>query len=125
MVLLVLRDPGDNGISLEKRTFIDDALRYVKDNYMNELKLSDIAKVLSVSAEHLCREFKKATGFGFCEYLTMLRLQNAEFMLKNEPGKSVSAVAYACGFNDSNYFSYKFKKTYGVTPRFVKKRKND
>jgi AraC-like DNA-binding protein len=29
---------------------------------------------------------------------------------------SIAEVAYACGFNDSNYFSDKFKRTYGMSP---------
>ena len=49
--------------------------------------------------------------------------QKALNMLKNEPGKSVNEVAFACGFNDSNYFSYKFTKAYGVPPRSIKKLK--
>ena len=69
--------------------------------------------------------FKRVTGFGFCEYLTLLRLRRAEFMLKNEPGLSISSVAYACGFNDSNYFSHKFKLAYGKSPKELKNAKTD
>ena len=45
-----------------------------------------------------------------------------EYMLKNEPGRSVNGVAFACGFNDSNYFSYKFKKAYGKSPKKISKK---
>ena len=41
-------------------------------------------------------------------------------MLRNEPGRAVCEVAYACGFNDGNYFSYKFKEMYGVSPTRIK-----
>ena len=76
--------------------------------------------MLSVSEEHLSRTFKKEITFGFSEYITLIRLQKAEHMLKNEPSRAITEVAYACGFNDSNYFSYKFKKAYGLTPSEVR-----
>ena len=91
---------------------------------MNHISLSEMAESFSVSAEHLSRMFKKETGFGFNEYVTLVRLQRAESMLKNENGKSISEIAYACGFNDSNYFSDKFKKAYGVVPSEIRKRYN-
>jgi len=68
----------------------------------------------------LSRVFKQEVGIGFKEYLIRFRLQKAEDMLKHEPGRAVSEVAYACGFNDGNYFSYKFKEAYGVSPTKVK-----
>ena len=79
-----------------------------------------MAKKLSVSEEHLSRLFKKETTFGFSEYVTLIRLQKAEHMLKNEPSRAITDVAYACGFNYSNYFSYKFKKAYGVAPSHLR-----
>lgn len=96
--------------------FISDLIRHIQTNYMNEIRLSEMASRYSVSPEHLSRTFKKKTGFGFNEYLTLIRLQKAEYMLKEETPKSVSEIAYCCGFNDSNYFSDKFKKAYGVSP---------
>ena len=113
----------------EKRTrvetgniFVEQTVKYIQKNYMNEITLSDMARMRAVSPEHLSRTFKKETGFGFSEYLTLVRLQKAEYMLKCEPGKSVSEIAYSCGFNDSNYFSDKFKKAYGISPSRVKKK---
>ena len=98
------------------KIYITQAINYIKNNYQSAVYLSDIAKMFSVSAEHLSRVFKKETGFGFNEYLTMLRLKKAETILKNNKKISISEVAYSCGFNDSNYFSDKFKKTYGISP---------
>ncbi len=66
--------------------------------------------------------FKKETGFGFCEYLNLLRLQKAEALLKQSDNLSISLIASECGFNDSNYFSVKFKEMYGISPKKVQKR---
>lgn len=101
---------------------VEECVKNIKKNFMHQLSLSEMAKLYSVSPEHLSRIFKKETGFGFNEFITLVRLQRAEAMLKNENGKTISEIAYACGFNDSNYFSDKFKKAYGTVPSEVKKK---
>lgn len=102
--------------------YVSEAISFIKENYDRDIRLPDIAELYSVSPEHLSRVFKKETGFTFREYLNMVRLQKAEAMLKSEKKISVSEVAYKCGFNDSNYFSDKFKKIYGYPPVKVKKK---
>ena len=120
---LIIRHKEENiGVNAENKT-VEKVIEYVKKNYMHELSLSEVAEKNAVSTEHLSRVFKKEVGIGFNEYVNNLRLQRAEFMLRNEDGKSVSEVAFACGFNDSNYFSYRFKKAYGVSPISVKNKK--
>jgi len=46
-------------------------------------------------------------------------------MLRSCPNKPISEVAYVCGFNDGNYFSYKFKEVYGYSPIKIKGKKFD
>jgi AraC-like DNA-binding protein len=116
LFLVMIRNRAENGEARESGGAVESAVRYIKENYMNEVKLSSLAEKLNISPEHLSRIFKKDTGFGFSEYLTLYRLQRAEKMLFNEPGPSVGEIAYLCGFNDSNYFSYRFKERYGVPP---------
>ena len=120
---LIARHRDENMIESTENKMIEGVIAHIKKNYMHEVSLSDMAESNAVSAEHLSRAFKKEIGVGFNEYINALRLQKAEFMLKNEEGKSVSEVAFACGFNDSNYFSYRFKKLYGVPPTSIKKYK--
>ena len=102
-------------------TCVENAISYIQDNYMNKISLNDTARSCSVSGEHLSRSFKKQTGVGYNEYLSAYRLNMAKKMLINQPGLSVSDIAYHCGFNDSNYFSNLFKKTYGIPPSAIKK----
>ncbi len=96
--------------------YIEQAVLYIKAHYDRALPLAEVARHIAVSPEHLSRVFKKETGFGFSEYLTALRLQRAEAMIKENPKRRISAVAFVCGFNDSNYFSEKFKQVYGYSP---------
>ncbi len=123
LIFLLVRNANEQEDETSGSEFIEKAVKYIQKNYSQEISLSQVAEKLSVSPEHLSRTFKRETGFKFSEYLTLFRLQKAEFMLKNEPGMSVHSVAFACGFNDSNYFSYKYKKQYGVPPKKLKKLK--
>lgn len=119
LLILMIRNQPQKVIS-ENNTIVEAAIKYIQNNYMSTIRLGEVAKMLSVSEEHLSRTFKKEITFGFSEYITLIRLQKAEHMLKNEPSRAITEVAYACGFNDSNYFSYKFKKAYGVTPSQIR-----
>ena len=116
LLFLILRTAPEKTALKTGSKLIEDAINCIQESYTGEIKLTALAARLAVSPEHLSRSFKKETGFGFNEYLTLVRLKRAEYMLMHEPGLSISEVAYACGFNDSNYFSDKFKRTYGIPP---------
>ena len=125
LMFVILRHKNEHEIVTQSNDFTTTVQEYIQNNYMNDVKLSSIAEMLSVSQEHLSRVFKQELGIGFKEYLTGFRLQKAEDMLKHETGRAVSEVAYACGFNDGNYFSYKFKKAYGISPTEVRRKKEE
>ena len=99
-----------------KNAIVDNIVVFIKNSFHTDITLSAMAKEHFISSEHLSRIFKNETGFGFNEYLTLVRLQHAQNLLKHHNEMSISEVAYACGFNDSNYFSDKFKKMYGIAP---------
>ena len=123
LLFVILRHKNEHEKIVQGSNFITMVQEYVQDNYMNEVKLSALAEMLCVSQEHLSRVFKQETGMGFKDYLVRFRLKKAEEMLRHETGRAVSEVAYACGFNDGNYFSYTFKKTYGVSPTQIRRKK--
>lgn len=117
LLLALIRNENEKKNEYVNDSIVEKTVRHIQENYMNEVKLSDVSRLMNVSAEHLSRIFKKDTGFGFNEYLTLYRLKMAEYMLVNQHEKRVGEIAYSCGFNDSNYFSYKFKQRYGVSPK--------
>lgn len=101
---------------------IRQAVVYIRENFASDITLSALAEKFSVSTEHFSRMFKKETGLGFSKYLNSLRLQYAEQLLRNPEGKNITQIAGCCGFDDSNYFSKKFKEVYGVSPKKVQKK---
>lgn len=101
---------------------IEQAVSYIKENFACDITLSSLAKRFSVSPEHFSRMFKKETGLGFSKYLNSLRLQYAEQLLRSADGQNITRVAEICGFEDSNYFSKKFKEVYGTSPKKVQKK---
>ena len=116
LLLLMIRNGNEKKRETEGNAIVEKTVKYIQENYMNDVKLSAVARIMNISTEHLSRIFKKETAFGFNEYLTVYRLQRAEYILVNEPGRAIGEIAFACGFNDSNYFSYKFKRRYGISP---------
>ena len=99
---------------------IQDAVEYINKNYGSDISLDCIAKLCSLSRSFFSKKFKEVTGFGFSEYLTLVRIKNAERLL-SDGKKSVTDIAFECGFNDSSYFASKFKELIGTTPKRYQK----
>ncbi len=92
------------------------AVSYIREHSAEKISLPELAKMCKVSSAYLSRRFKKEVGVGYSDYLSALRLERAEAMLREHPEMSVTEIAFFCGFNDSNYFSDKFKKQFGTSP---------
>ena len=94
---------------------MQEAVKYINMNYANAISLSELSLKFGLSKSFFSRKFKQITGFGISEYVTLVRIKNAERMLA-EKKLSITDVAFACGFNDCSYFAATFKKLMGVTP---------
>ncbi len=118
--VLIARNENKKAPDSNKNVYTEKAISYIHKNFAQSVTLYDVAALCAVSPEHLSRIFKKETGFGFSEFLTHVRLQHAEFLLKNSL-LSITEIAHQCGFGDSNYFSQIFKRNYNFTPSAVRK----
>lgn len=104
------------------RSFVVKAEEYVHENYANkDLTVEGICQYLGVSAAYFSTVFKKETGKTFINYLTDYRMEKAVELLLSGDEKTY-VIADAVGYTDPNYFSYVFKKQFGVSPSKYKQR---
>ncbi len=95
---------------------IRDAVRYINENFSQQLDVNSLAKSYSLSLGYFSKQFKKYTGVAPSEYITITRIKAAQKMLATTK-KSITEVAFDCGYNDSVYFTRMFKKITGMPPK--------
>ena len=123
----MLATAGRHGVSRtqeaagETEQIIQDAARYISQNYEKPLSLEDMADMVHMTPTYFSRRFKQVTGFGFKEYVVCTRLAQAEKLLVHT-SLPVTKIAGACGFEDGNYFGDCFKKHKGISPREYRRR---
>lgn len=94
---------------------IDQIIRFVEENFTQELDIEALAKQYGISSRYLRREFLKRVGMNSSNYITMLRIAKAKKLLR-DLSYSITAVAENAGFNSSQYFSRVFSRFVGVSP---------
>ncbi len=80
-----------------------------------KFSISEIAAALGVSASHMSRTFRRATGDTYEHYLMVKRIELAKRLLL-DPLHNVSEVALRCGFSDPSYFARVFRRIAGCSP---------
>ena len=112
-----LRNSKKQVWGLEK---IDKSLKYIEENYSEDIHLDDIAKVAGFSKYYFSRLFKEITEKSFHQYVSEYRIKKAELLL-SDPNYTVSEAAYAVGFSSIATFDRLFRRIKGCSPQAFRK----
>lgn len=88
---------------------------YINAHYAEPLTLKELADLVHISKEHLCREFKVYMGKGLREHLTDVRLSMAHKDLL-DTDIPLSELALKHGFPDLRSYNKAFRDRYGIPP---------
>ena len=98
-----------------RESTLENVLRYIKDNYMNNLKLERIAPLFGYNSSYLGKLFTQKMGMNFTAYLDLIRIEASKELLK-EGSMKVYEIAEKVGYSNVDYFHTKFKKSEGISP---------
>jgi signal transduction histidine kinase/DNA-binding response OmpR family regulator/ligand-binding sensor domain-containing protein len=104
--------------------FLQKTYKYIEDNISEpNLDLDRLSKEIGVSKGHLNRKIKALTTLTPARLILKQRFKRAEKLI-DKGEKSITELAYGCGFSDVFYFSRCFKQEYKQSPSdYIKSKK--
>lgn len=99
----------------EERSVMDIAMKYVQENFRQDINMAYVANMLSMNYSYFSQAFKKHSDMTFIQYVTMLRIEEAKRLLKNQL-ISVAEVGTSVGYLDGQAFSRAFRAAVGLSP---------
>jgi YesN/AraC family two-component response regulator len=102
-------------VTLSQYHKIQQAVRFINDNYRTDIHLAAVAREAGMSLSHFSRTFKKVMGLSYQAYLNSRRITKAKNLLRPS-AQTVSEIAVNVGFADPTGFGRIFRKLTGNTP---------
>lgn len=102
-------------LGAEARQTVRRAMAYIYEHYAEPISRTDVASYVGLSNDHLGRCFRQETGMTLISYLNRYRVHQAKMLLK-AGNQSITEIAMAVGFSDSQYFARVFRREVGISP---------
>ena len=99
---------------MDRRKFICETLKYIDDNFGDKMVLDELAEISGYSIPQFSRLFVEFTGITPMRYVNVVRIQYSTIML-SETNRSITEIAFACGFDTLEVFERSFKKYFGIS----------
>lgn len=100
---------------------IAKAISHMEANFSEEVTIGSLSQIAHMSPRNFHRVFLSATGKTPAAYLIGLRVMEAAHLLEST-GKTITEIAFECGFTDSNYFARQFRSLMKESPSEFRKR---
>lgn len=123
LVVLVSRaaDPSRDREAIGRAAL---AASWLEEHHAEAVTLEDLAGHCGVSVRHLTRLFRAHYRTSPVDYLLRLRVAHAASLLVHGD-RSITEIAHASGFGDSNYLARQFRRVMGCSPREHRRRTAD
>lgn len=109
-------DDGQETPEIMRNQILAEQVRnYVREHYMDDICLQDVAGALHYSDAYFCRFFKQNFDKNFIMYLSEFRVEQAKELLADMT-VNIKDISRRVGYRDSNYFTKVFKRLTGLTP---------
>lgn len=103
------------GASESMKDIVRHVIKYIDENYFEELSLTTLSKLFHVESSYLSRVFKKQTGYNLMFYISKRRIEKAVELI-NQGNLSLTEISQFVGYDDYTYFYRVFKKVKNKSP---------
>lgn len=97
------------------------AIKYMLDNFSEEINLDDVAMASDITKFNLCRNFQRRYGLSPMKWLWTFRTMLAAEFIQIAPAWSLTDIAFLSGFSSSAHFSRSFCSLIGSSPSRFRK----
>jgi AraC-like DNA-binding protein len=108
----VIRQIGlaDSGL-----TYVTRAIRWIRDNYAEPMRVADLADLAGMSPSAFHRRFRAVTAMSPLQFQKCIRLQEARSLLVGRPG-DVAGVGHLVGYDSPTQFNREYRRMFGAPP---------
>lgn len=110
-------------LNYKDEQFLTRLMDIIEPNYLEDLKIVDLCKIIGESRSQLYRKIIDVTNLSPIELINEFRLKKAIELMHRQQGYNISQIAFGAGFNSLSYFSRRFKKRFGHLPSVYRHRR--
>ncbi len=94
---------------------INRVIDYIEKNVDEDLSLEILAGVACFSSFHFHRIFKAIIGETLNQFINRIRVEKSAAQLMSNPNKTITDIAFDCGFSGSASFARSFKQYFKMS----------
>ena len=112
--------PEEKSETDRANTYVRKAVSFIRSNYCNPIKVTDVADYVCINRSYLYTLFKNSTGMSPQQFLTTFRITKAAELLAVTE-LPIESIALSCGYHDPLVFTKAFKQMKKMSPTGYRK----
>ncbi len=100
---------------MNEKGLADRVVKYIFDHACENITLSTTAHGLGISESHLSHLFSQQFHINFRRFVNAIRIDKAEALMR-DPAMTLTAICYACGYENMRTFRRAFVRETGLLP---------
>ncbi|MEK4237353.1 response regulator [Paenibacillus sp. FSL H7-0714] len=119
----LIQQMKEEHVSFTDHPEVNRVIQYMLEHFKENIKIADLAKLVSINVDYLSTVFGKKTGLTPIAYLQNIRIEQAKRLLLHSK-LNMGEIAFQTGFADDAYFIKVFKRMVGQTPSSFRRENN-